>query len=454
MRDSTTSIRFRESAARATQDSGLRQALRRATDLCAAKRTKALSLVDHEELREKASAVRLHALDTLPELLDRFSAAATHAGAVVYRAIDAESACDTVFNILRDRGARKIVKSKSMITEEIHLNSYLETRGMQVVETDLGEYIVQLAGECPSHILAPAIHKTRQQIGRLFSEKLGVAYSEDPSVLTKIARKALRNSFLAADAGISGANFAVADTGSLVLFTNEGNGRMATTLPRLHVAVLSLEKMIPSLADLALFMRLLPRSASGQIISSYVSVITGRRKAGEASGADELHIVLLDNGRSQILSGACREILKCIRCSACLNACPVYRTVGGHAYDCTYQGPMGVVLTTLLEGMDRAHSLLDATTLCGACSDVCPVKVPLPQLLKILRERRVDEGFTPMTERLAMAGFGLAAGSPGLFGLAQKALGALAPVLGRTGDNNVLSRLPESSTRGFGRRMR
>lgn len=448
------SIRFRENAAQATQDAVLRQAMRRATDLCASKRTQALSLVAQEELREKASEVRMRSLDSLPELVDRFSASATRAGAVVYRAADAASACDTVLHILQDRGARKIVKSKSMVTEEIHLNAYLEDRGMQVVETDLGEYIVQLAGECPSHILAPAIHKTRQQIGRLFSDKLGVAYSEDPSELTKIARTTLRKIFLSADAGITGANFAVADTGSLVLFTNEGNGRMATTIPRLHVAVLSIEKMIPSLADLPLFIRLLPRSASGQVVSSYVSVITGPRRKGEATGADELHIVLLDNGRSHILAGDCREILKCIRCSACLNICPVYRTVGGHAYDCTYQGPMGIVLTTLLQGMPHAHPLLDATTLCGACSDVCPVKVPLHKLLRILRERRVSEGFTPIPERMAMAGFGLAAETPTLFEWAQKALRVVAPLIERIGNGNILSRLPRPSNRRFGGSVR
>ncbi len=292
-----------------------------------------------------------------------------------------------------------------MVTEEIHLNSYLEAQGMEVVETDLGEYIVQIAGETPSHILAPAIHKSRQQVGQLFAEKLGVDYSDDPTVLVRIARQALREEFFAADAGISGANFAVADSGSLVIFTNEGNGRMVTTLPPLHIAVLTMEKMIPSLRDLPSFIRLLPRSASGQSISSYLSVVTGTRKPDEATGAKDLHIVILDNGRSEILAGEFREILKCIRCSACMNICPVYRVVGGHAYGSTYSGPMGIVLTALLDGMDKAHPLIDATTLCGACVEVCPVKVPLLKLLKMLRERRVDEGFTSPIERAALAGY-------------------------------------------------
>jgi L-lactate dehydrogenase complex protein LldF len=444
---------IRENAVAALQDETLRRVLVKATDHLMGKRTEALSQIPLEDFREKASQIRSHVLDNLPELVDRFSAAATRAGAVVYHAADAQSARDTVLHILKDRGARKIVKSKSMVTEEIHLNPYLESHGLEVVETDLGEYIVQLAGEPPSHILAPAMHKNRQQIGRLFAEKLGVPYEEDPFVLTKIARKALREKFLAADAGITGANLAVADTGSLVLFTNEGNGRMATTLPRLHVAVLSIEKMIPSLEDLCTFIRLLPRSASGQIVSSYVSVITGPRKPGERTGADEVHIVLLDNGRSEILRGDCRDILKCIRCSACLNTCPVYRVIGGHAYGTTYQGPMGIVLTTLLEGMDKAHPLLDASTLCGACSDVCPVKVPLRDLIDRLRKRRIEEGYAPQTERSAMAGFGFAVKNASVYSWAQKALRLIWPILTRIPGTRPIGRLPVPAATTFRRRQ-
>jgi L-lactate dehydrogenase complex protein LldF len=453
MNHTWTPLTFRENAAAALQDATLRRVLVKATDHLLDKRTQALSAVPLAEYRQKASDIRLKVLDELPELLDRFSAAATRAGAVVYRASDARSARDMVLNILRDRGARNIVKSKSMVTEEIHLNRHLLKHGMDVVETDLGEYIVQLAGEPPSHILAPAMHKDRQQIGRLFAEKLGVDYEEEPTVLTKIARKALREKFLAADAGITGANFAVAETGSLVLFTNEGNGRMATTLPRLHVAVLSIEKMIPSLEDLCAFIRLLPRSASGQVVSSYVSVITGPRKAGDRTGPDELHIVLLDNGRSEILSGDCREILKCIRCSACLNVCPVYRVVGGHAYATTYPGPMGIVLTALIEGMAAAHPLLDATTLCGACTDVCPVKVPLHELLARLRRRRIEEGFSTLPERAVMAGFGFAAGNSLAFRWAQRALRLIWPALAAIPAGRAIQRVPVPATRTFGRKL-
>jgi L-lactate dehydrogenase complex protein LldF len=453
MSEGLTSLRFRQNAAEAVLNRSLREALRTTTDTFAIKRAMGTESVPMEAWRDAASEIRMKVLDDLPAYLDRFSASATRAGAVVHRAKDGEIARDIVFNILRDHGVKKIVKSKSMVTEEIHLNPYLEARDMEVVETDLGEYIVQIAGETPSHILAPAIHKTRRDVGKLFSEKLGVEYSDDPTVLVRIARKVLRKEFLSADAGISGANFAVADSGSLVLFTNEGNGRMVTTLPPLHIAVLTMEKIIPSLADLPAFIHLLPRSAAGQPLSSYLSVVTGTRKPGEATGAKVLHIVILDNGRSEILKGDFREMLKCIRCSACLNICPVYRVIGGHAYGSTYSGPMGVVLTALLDGMDKAHPLVDATTLCGACVDVCPVRVPLLKLLKMLRERRVNEGFTSATERTALAGYAAAAKTPALFNFGQKAFQLLWPILSRIVGNGVLNRLPRPVQRTFKERI-
>jgi len=346
-----------------------------------------------------------------------------------------------------------VVKSKSMVSEEIHLNAHLEKAGMEVLETDLGEYIIQLVGETPSHIIVPAIHKNRQQVGRLFAEKLGVDYTEDPQVLTKIARRTIREKFLNADAGLSGANFAAAASGSLVLFTNEGNGRMVTTVPPLHIAILSLEKMIPSLADLPTFIRLLPRSATGQSITSYVSVITGTRKPGEATGAKELHIVLLDNGRAEILSGECREILKCIRCGACMNVCPVYRTVGGHSYGWTYPGPMGIVLTTLLTGMAKSHPLVDASTLCGACVEVCPVRIPLVDLFLKLRERRVREGFSKPMEKRGMRVFGKAAASPSLFSAGQFLSRTFWPLVRAFGGKDVAGRLPRPANVPFHRQV-
>jgi len=444
---------FRQNAADAVKDASLRRTMRTATDVFATMRTRGLNSLPIDTWRDEASAIRQTILDDLLAYLDQFTAAATKAGAVVHRARDAESARETIFHILKDRGVRKIVKSKSMVTEEIELNPYLEHRGMSVVETDLGEYIVQLAGEPPSHILAPALHMNRKQVGRLFAEKLGVEYSEDPEVLTRIARDVLRKEFLAADAGISGANLAVAETGSLVIFTNEGNGRMVTTLPKLHVAVFTIEKLIPSLRELPTFIRLLPRSATGQPLSSYMSVVTGTRKAEETCGAQELHIVLLDNGRTGILAGEYREILKCIRCSACINVCPVYRVIGGHAYGSTYPGPMGIVLTNLLEGIDKSHPLLDASTLCGACVDVCPVRVPLTDLIRRLRERRVTEGLTPMAERAEMAAFGLVAGSPALFDFAQRVSRLSWPLLEMLSGPGTLERLPRPVKDTFRRRM-
>jgi L-lactate dehydrogenase complex protein LldF len=406
-----------------------------------------------DEWRDHASEIRAKIVKDLPAYLDQFSANATAAGAVVHRARDAQAARDIVFNVLRDRKVKKIVKAKSMVTEEIHLNAHLESLGMQVIETDLGEYIVQLAGETPSHILAPAIHKNRRQVGELFAKKLGVEYSDDPTVLTGMARKALRSEFLTAQAGITGANFAVANSGSLVIFTNEGNGRMVTTVPPLHIAVLTIEKMLPAWTDLPAFVRLLPRSATGQPLSSYLSVITGTRKPHEATGAKELHIVLLDNGRSDIREGRYWEILKCIRCSACMNVCPVYRVIGGHAYGSTYSGPMGIILTILLDGMDMAHPLVDATTLCGACTEACPVRVPLTKLFRMLREQRVEEGLTSRTERTGMAAFGMAASHPSLFRGSQMMAKLLWPFLSQVSGGKFLSRLPKPVDSAFRKKL-
>jgi L-lactate dehydrogenase complex protein LldF len=427
--------------------------MRTATDVFAAKRAEGMGSGPVEAWRDQASEIRQYIVDNMLDCVDQFAASATRAGAVVHRARDSESAREAIFNILRNHRAARIVKAKSMITEEIHLNEYLEARGFYVVETDLGQYIVQLAGERPSHLLAPAIHKSRREVGRLFSDKLGVPYSDDPTVLTGIARTALRKEFLSADAGISGANFAVADSGSLVIFTNEGNGRMVTALPPLHIAVLSMEKIIPSLKDLAVFARLLPRAATGQALSTYLSIITGNRKSKDSTGSRELHIVLLDNGRSQILAGEYRNIFKCIRCSACINVCPVYRTIGGHAYGATYSGPMGIILTILLEGMDKAHSLLDASTMCGACAEVCPVRVPLLDLIYKLRKERAEKGLSSQIERKAMAGFGCVVKSPFLFNMAQTAARVFWPIVRKVDGKDVLPRVPVPAARTLRRRL-
>ena len=453
MSNDRTRLTFRERAAGALRNTSLREAMGKATDTFAEMRARGISSVPMELWRDRASAIKENVLDNLPAYLDEFAMNATRAGAVVYRAGDAQAAREIVFHILKDRGVRQIAKAKSMVTEEIHLNQYLESHGMEVVETDLGEYIVQLAGESPSHILAPAIHKDRKQVGRLFTDKLGVEYSEDPEVLTKIARRALRPLFLSAEAGISGANFAVAETGSLVIFTNEGNGRMVTTLPKLHIAVLTIEKIIPTFNDLATFTHLLPRSATGQTLPSYVSVITGTRKAGERTGAEQVHIVLLDNGRSRILQSEAREILKCIRCSACMNVCPVYKAIGGHAYGSTYPGPMGIVLTNMLEGIDKAHPLLDASTLCGACVDACPVKVPLVKLIRMLRRQKVERGLIEARENTGMKAFATVAGRRSLFGCAQSVSRFFWPMMGALSKAGAIQRLPRPARQSFNKIM-
>jgi len=448
-----TTLDFRANAADAIKDGSMRQAMRQATDTFGTRRTVAMESIDFSALREKASAIRMEVLDNLPAYLERFTVQATQSGAQVHRATDGASANAIIAEILRSRNVKMVAKGKSMVSEETHLNAHLEQEGFEVVETDLGEYIIQLEGETPSHIIVPAIHKNRQQVGRLFADRLGVDYSEDPQVLTRIARKVLREKFLAADAGISGANFAIADSGSLVLFTNEGNGRMVTSVPPLHIAILSIEKILPSLADLPTFMRLLPRSATGQMLTSYVSILTGTRKADDVTGAGELHIVLLDNGRSGILEGDCREMLKCIRCGACMNVCPVYRTVGGHAYGWTYPGPMGIVLTTLLTGMAGSHPLVDASTLCGACNDACPVKVPLQEMILRQRNRRVSEGFSPATLSMGMSLFGAAVKWPMLFSFGERLASRFWSILRLVGGENVAGRLPRPAKIPFSRRM-
>ena len=446
-------VSFKSNAANALNNPSLRTAMRNITSTFGKKRVDAIGDNPFEEWRERASEIRMDVLNNIGEYVDMFSKNATKAGAVVHRAKDSSIACDIVASLLKDYGADKVVKSKSMISEEIHLNAYLEKEGIKVVETDLGEYIIQIAGETPSHIIVPAIHKSRQQVGQLFCEKLGCEFTDDPTTLTKTAKKILREEFITAPAAISGSNFAIAETGSISLVTNEGNGRMVTTLPPLHIAITAIEKILPKLSDLALFLRLLPRSATGQVLTSYFSLITGVRKEADSTGAKHLHIVLLDNGRSEIVKSDCKEILKCIRCGACMNVCPVYGMIGGHAYDSTYPGPMGIVLTTLLEGMDRAHPLLDATTLCGACGDVCPVKVPLPQLLRKLRELRVERGFTPQLEKGAMAGLGMAFRSRTLFHTGQRAARVFWGLGSKTLGREVLSRMPLPTRRTFGERI-
>lgn len=378
---------FSENAKAALKDAQLRGALRHATTLFGRRRSEAAaSLSNWEELRSEARAIKDEVLLRLDRYLETFVENAERRGAKVHWARDAAEANDVICRLTLARGARNVVKSKSMTTEEIHLNAALERAGMQVVETDLGEYIIQLAGETPSHILAPAIHKTKRQVAELFTTELGMPPTDDVAQLTSTARATLRERFAAADIGISGVNFGIVETGTIVIIENEGNIRLTTSLPRTHIAVMGIEKLLPRFADLDVFLKLLPRSGAGQALSTYQSFITGTKRKATDEGPEELHIVMLDNGRSRMLAHpVTRQSLACIRCGACLNACPVYQQIGGHAYGSVYPGPIGSVITPQLMGIEKAEQLPYASSLCGACREVCPVKIDIPRLLLHLR---------------------------------------------------------------------
>jgi L-lactate dehydrogenase complex protein LldF len=400
---SVSTIEFRHFAASAIADPRLQGALEGATGKFRAARSSALAdLPDADALRDHFKTLRSATLARLAEHLETFEHNARAAGAQVHWAADGDAACRIVTQIARQHGVTLAAKSKSMVSEEIHLNQALAAAGVEPVETDLGEWIIQLAGDPPYHIVAPAIHKTRQQVAELFSELIGETLpADDIPRLTATARGLLREKFLAAGMGISGGNLAVAETGSVVLVTNEGNGRMVTSLPPVHVAVVGIEKIAPTWEDAAAWLALLARSATGQPLSIYTTAITGPARPGDPDGPAEVHIVLLDNGRSALLGSVYEEVLQCIRCSACLNICPVYRAAGGHAYGSPYSGPIGAVITPLLFGLEEYAGLPHASSLCGACRDVCPARIDLPRLLLELRAEEVQRGLLPAAERMA-----------------------------------------------------
>lgn len=382
-----TTETFDQNARRALVDPQLRSALRHLAKTFGEKRAQAIASVDDwEGLREQARAIKDETLSHLDKYLAEFAANAERAGAQIHWADDGKDVCALVVQLLQERHANRVVKSKSMATEEIHLNAALEAEGMAPVETDLGEWIIQLAHETPSHIVVPAIHKSKKQIADLFVEKLGIEPTDDVARLTSAARRILRQRFAEADAGISGVNFGVAETGSILILENEGNIRLTTSLPKIHIAVMGIEKVIPRFADLDVFLKLLPRSGTGQRLTTYQSVITGTKKNPVDEGPEEVHIILMDNGRSRMLAHpVTRQSLACIRCGACLNACPVYQQIGGHAYGSVYPGPIGAVITPQLIGITKAAQLPYASSLCGACREVCPVKIDIPELLLHLR---------------------------------------------------------------------
>jgi len=382
---------FAENARRALVNRPLQQALSIATGKATSARHAAVAEVGAENwelLRKRAHAIKAQTINNLDFYLDKFSSNVERQGGHVFWAETADEACDYIAELAHRHGLNEIVKSKSMMTEEIGLNHALAVAGIEAIETDLGEYIVQLAGERPSHINMPAIHKTRGDVADLFAEKLGVERTEEIPQMTALARRVLRARFAEAGMGLTGVNYAIADTGTIVLVENEGNIRLTTSLPAVHVAVMGIEKVIPGLEDLDVFLKLLSRSASGQKMTSYVSLLTGVKSSRAEEGPDEFHVVIVDNGRIKILADEhLRESLYCIRCGACLNVCPVYRKIGGHAYGWVYPGPIGAVLTPQMIGLDQAAALPFASSLCGACGDVCPVKIKLPEMLLHLRHK-------------------------------------------------------------------
>ena len=386
-------------------------------------------------LRDTAHAIRMQAIENLDILLETLADNIRKNGGRVFFAQTAEEAVAYCLDVARRNRVRRVVKGKSMVTEEVGLNTALEAAGIEVNETDLGEYIVQLAGEKPSHIIAPAVHKTREQVGRLFAEKLGIAYTNDPPTLTQAARKALREKFLTADMGVTGCNLACAETGHITTVSNEGNIRMSSTLPRVHVAFMGMERVVARLADHDILFRLLCRGASAQRLGGYVSYVGGPRGEGAPDGPGEFHLIIIDNGRSRILADpAFREMLCCIRCSACLNVCPVYGKIGGHAYGSPYSGPVGAVVTPLLVGLEKAKDLCMGETLCGACKDACSVHIDLPRMLRELRAR-ISEGDERWqtrpanpAERLAFGAWAWLTRHPAAYRLAMR-LGAAAQSL-------------------------
>ena len=426
----------------AVKDAQLRQALRRAGTGFDGTRREAIAEVSEEVWegwREQARKIKEHTIGHLDYYLAMLERNVNAAGGQVHFAGDANQANAIVSEIARRNGVKTVTKSKSMVSEELGLNHVLEAQGVDVFETDLGEYIIQLAEETPSHLVAPALHKTRGQVAQLFAEQLGVPYSEDIEEMARVARVALRQKFLEADMGVSGANFLVAETGSLVIITNDGNGRLCTSAPRIHVGLAGMEKVIPSLQDLAVFLRLLPRSATGQRISSYVSMVTGPRRADDEDGPEEFHLIIVDNGRSRLLRDpALRESLYCIRCGACLNVCPIYQRVGGHAYGWVYPGPIGSIVTPGLVGVAEAKDLPNASTLCGACRDACPVQINIPRMLLHLRHKQAEsndenERTSSDTDKILARGFANVMSSPLLLKLGRSVGRAVSKPLARSG---------------------
>jgi len=434
-------MHFKATASTKLTNANLQSALKRLQgNFVRGRADRVAELGNYEEIRSAAAEIRDRALADLDVYLEEFERNAVARGAVVHWAETRQDVNRIVCEIASRHGVKKAVKSKSMVSEECALNEALEAAGIEVVETDLGEYILQLAKEPPSHIVAPVVHKTRGEVSDLFHEKHRTPRKTDIAALTREAREMLRRHFVTADMGISGANFVVAETGSTLIVTNEGNGRLVTTLPRVHVAITGIEKVVPTLEDVATLMRLLPPHGTGQTISNYISVTTGAKGEGDREGPEHFHVILLDGGRSEMMGGDLQPMLRCIRCGACMNHCPVYQSVGGHAYGWVYPGPMGSVLTPSYVGLENALDLPNAATLCNQCGVVCPVKIPLPDLLRKLREKQFERRLKPWPERLGFALWSWMARRPAVYAM-MTAFGARAlSLLG--GEEKLIHYLP------------
>jgi L-lactate dehydrogenase complex protein LldF len=439
------STEFQDKIHSTLQDPRLQLAIYTATGRLKDKRTENVAdgvLPDYQELRTQANALKKHAIDNLDHYLEEFERnVEAHGGKVVY-CKDAGDVADFVLGLAKERGSKLIVKSKSMTTEEVDLNERVEHHGLEAVETDLGEYILQLAHEKPYHIVAPALHKTRYDVAEIFSKELHIPEETVPEKQTAIARAVLREKFLAADIGISGANFLVADSGAVVIVENEGNARLTTSAPKIHIAVAGIEKVIPRAQDLAVFLKLLARSATGQLLSVYTSFLSGPKRSGEVDGPDEFYVVLLDNGRTKLLPDrAKRQSLYCIRCGACLNTCPVYRKIGGHSFPWVYSGPIGAIITPQFMGVSHEPGLPFASSLCGACGEVCPVKIDIPKVLLELRsdvKKSEARDKQNRIEKLAFRVFAWMMTHPRMFEFAGRMAAAVAP----SGDGKWIRSIP------------
>ena len=435
------SIFFKQTASVKLNDQVLQNAMKKSRGKFVDGRAKSMLDLDNlEDIRTAAAAIRDHTLANLDAYLLEFENNAVRRGALVHWAETADEANRIVVDIARQNNVRKVAKSKSMVTEEIGLNDEFARAGIQVIETDLGEYILQLAGEPPSHIVAPAMHMSKEQVADLFVQHHHKRRLTEIPAMTREAREELRAHFLTADMGISGANFVIAETGTTLTVTNEGNADMVTTLPRIHVVVTGIEKVIPTMEDFATLIRLLPRSALGQSITNYLTLTTGVKAPDETEGPEQMHIVLIDAGRTRFIGTDMQSMLRCIRCGACMNHCPVYQNVGGHAYGWVYPGPMGSVLTPTYVGIENAGDLPNAATFCGECAVVCPVKIPLPDLMRKLREKQFGLKLRPWSERLAVKAWGFAAKRPKFYAFMSRLGVRFGAMLG--GKKKLIHRLP------------